>query len=75
MSESSNVDVTNSANIGWRDFEFLPNRPTKSREALKGKRELLLYLMGIAQKSEGAEVWRALFAEIYSSLKEVEPTA
>ena len=30
---------------------------------LEGKRELLVYLMGVAQATQGAEVWRALFAE------------
>jgi hypothetical protein len=31
------------------------------------KQKLLLYLIGVAQKTKGAEVWRALFAEILAN--------
>ena len=30
----------------------------------KTVRDLLIYLIGVAERTEGAEVWRALFAEI-----------
>jgi len=36
------------------------------------KRDLLLYLIGIAQETQGAEVWRALFAEMLARLPEDE---
>lgn len=32
-------------------------------EWYKGQAEILLYLLGVAGKTQGAEVWRALFAE------------
>ncbi len=34
-----------------------------------GKCELLEYLITVAQKTEGAEVWRALFAEMLRAIK------
>jgi hypothetical protein len=39
-------------------------------EAVAAKRELLFYLIGIAQKTEGAEVWRALFAGMLAGTPE-----
>ena len=34
-----------------------------------GKRELLAYLITVAQNTQGAEVWRALFAEQLATLE------
>jgi hypothetical protein len=42
----------------------IENAPHK----IRGKIELLEYLIGIAQNTQGAEVWRALFAEMHASL-------
>ena len=36
---------------------------------LHGRVDLLRYLIGVAQKTEGAEVWRALFAEMLKDVK------
>ncbi len=35
-------------------------------------REILLYLIGVAQNTEGAEVWRALFAEMLTKYPEAK---
>ncbi len=35
----------------------------------QSKTEVLAYLIGVAQKTEGAEVWRALFAEMRAGYK------
>lgn len=35
----------------------------------EGKRQLLGYLIGVAQSTQGAEVWRALFAEMLQRLE------
>lgn len=40
-----------------------------------GKRELLKYLITIAQGTQGAEVWRALFSEILDHYPEDMPNA
>jgi len=37
-------------------------------KVLQGKVEVLNYLMRVAQDTQGAEVWRALFAEMRRSL-------
>lgn len=34
---------------------------------LEARLELLTYLIGVAEKTEGAEVWRALFAEMWGN--------
>lgn len=34
---------------------------------MSGREELLVYLIGVAQETKGAEVWRALFAELLSA--------
>lgn len=39
------------------------------RRELEAKIEVLDYLIGVASKTIGAEVWRSLFAEIRSNLE------
>ena len=36
----------------------------------KSIRDLLIYRIGVAERTEGAEVWRALFAEILANHQE-----
>lgn len=38
----------------------------------QGQRNILVYLIQVAEKTEGAEVWRALFAE---GLRNIERSA
>lgn len=38
-------------------------------DKLYSKRELLRYLVGVAQNTQGAEVWRALFSEILAAVE------
>lgn len=42
----------------------------ESVEVLQAKMRLLEYLMDVAVKTGGSEVWRALFAEMRSNVQE-----
>ncbi len=43
-------------------------RMVAALSAEDAKTELLHYLIGVAQKTQGAEVWRALFAELLAKV-------
>ena len=45
----------------------VPRQP--GDEYKRGQRDLCVHLIGIAQRTPGAEVWRALFAQILDGIE------
>ena len=39
----------------------------------QGKVAMLDYLIGVAQRTQGGEVWRALYAEMRNNIQKIQP--
>lgn len=47
----------------------MDSKPGCTCKGVDAQRQLLEYLMGVADRTGGAEVWRALFAEMREGLE------
>lgn len=69
---SINIEPDNPGEAIRKARTIANNRRIEMPDGPEAQQELLLYLVEVAQKTKGAEVWRSLFAEIIRRIEAQE---